>query len=135
MACMAHKPVLPGGELWPLRNRRALLMHGTLQSEAAAEAADQRLSSLARELEAKAAADGEALRRLQESVAAQQEAVQKVCVCACAAGRAGTGGGCCFFSAAGAPAFPSSFLSKYVYADSLSQGHRCVASSQKVLPI
>jgi len=50
------------------------------QAEAAAEAADQRLNSLARELENKAGVDNEALRRLQESVAAQQKSLQKVSI-------------------------------------------------------
>ncbi len=49
-----------------------------MQSEAAAEAADDRLSALARELESKAAADSDALRRLQETIAVQQESLQKV---------------------------------------------------------
>lgn len=49
-----------------------------MQAEAAAEAADQRLSNLSKELEDKSSSDKEALRRLQTDVAQQQEVLQKV---------------------------------------------------------
>ena len=47
------------------------------QAEIAAAANQERLSSLAKEVESKSAADSDALRRLQETLAAQQEDVQK----------------------------------------------------------
>lgn len=48
-----------------------------LQAEAAATSTQQRLSGLSKELESKAASDGDALRRLQESLASQQEELQR----------------------------------------------------------
>lgn len=48
-----------------------------LQAEAATSSDRQRLSGLSRELENRAAADSDALLRLQETLAAQQEELQR----------------------------------------------------------
>ena len=48
-----------------------------LQAEAAAASDQHRLSGLSRELEGRASADSDALRRLQETLAAQQEELQR----------------------------------------------------------
>ena len=54
-----------------------LILLPALQAEAAAASDQQRLGGLSRELESRAAADGDALRRLQETLAAQQEDLQQ----------------------------------------------------------
>lgn len=60
-----------------------------MQAEAAASSDRQRLSGLSRELESRAAEDSDALLRLQETLAAQQEELQRwvsgfawACTCA-----------------------------------------------------
>jgi hypothetical protein len=48
-----------------------------MQAQAAAAADQQRLGELEREVDAKAAADADTLRRLQAALAAQQEELQR----------------------------------------------------------
>jgi len=48
-----------------------------LQAEAAASSSQERLDGLTKELESKVSADSDALRRLQETLAAQQEELHK----------------------------------------------------------
>lgn len=71
----SHRPLCKGSN-YPLLKFPPLPCLPSAQAEAATSS-EQRLTGLSKELESRAAADSGALRRLQESLAAQQEELQR----------------------------------------------------------